>query len=193
MKTFLIGMMLLTGITGFANTGDTTVTSFEILLKRKSNDYALGFNTSTIDRLKLYNTVMKQIRSKLSAEEFCSLHDPLVLLKFNEYTNEKPTHADEISYAEEQSLKEHKYNYFVKIYGHLNPNSPLNPFQKTTFTLKVCVFDVNGKLIAKGRAKSTDKSIQVISKTAEEGNSAITEQQFLELVTDAASHLNLNI
>jgi hypothetical protein len=190
MKGFLIAVMLLTGITGFANTPDTTVTSFEIHLKRKSSDNSLGFNTCTVDRLKLYNTVMQQIKGKISAEQFSSLHQPLVLLKFQEYISEKGQHPDEISYAEAQSLKGHKYNYFVKIYGNLKASTPLNPFEKASFTLKVCVFDSNGRLIAKGRSKSRGKDIAALTTNED---ATMSEQQFLELVTDAATELNLSI
>lgn len=180
MKGLLIGVMLLTGIQVFANTGDTTVTSFEIHLKRKATGEAGAFNTTSIDRLKLYNTVLAQLKDQLSAEAFCSLHEPLVLLKYQEYITEKG-HTDEISFSEERSLKTHRYNYFVKIYGQLN---------KSTFTLKVCVFDAQGRLVAKGKSKSTGKDSQELS----EGDfSGMTEQAFLNIVTDAASGLNLVI
>jgi hypothetical protein len=181
MKGFLIGVMLLTGTQLFANKRDTTVTSFEIHLKRKSADNSIAFNTTSIDRLKLYNTVMLKIKNQISAEAFCSLHQPMVLLKFNEYTSEKGR-ADEISFGEQRSLKTHKYNYFVKVSGYLN---------KSNFTMRVCVFDARGRLIAKGRSKATGKSMEDLQ--VDPSDTGLTEQAFLELVTSAASSIHLSI
>jgi hypothetical protein len=180
MKGFLTGAMLLMAIQLFANTSDTTVTSFEIHLKRKSADASIGFNTTSIDRKKLYNSVIQNIKDKISAEAFCSLHDPLVLLKFNEYTTGKG-HPDEISFGEERSLREHKYNYFVKIYGQLN---------KSTFTMKVCVFDAQGRLIAKGKSKASGRGFEDLQSEQVDG---ISEQDFFNLVSDAASNLEISI
>jgi hypothetical protein len=180
MKGILAGVMLLTAIQLFATEKDTTVTSFEIHLKRKSTDESIGFNTTSIDRHKLYNAVINNIKDKISAEAFCSLHEPLVLLKYNEYSNEKG-HPDEISFGEERSLKEHKYTYFVKIYGQLN---------KSTFVMKVCVFDAQGRLVAKGKSKAYGKGL---SELTSDGSTGISEQDFLDLVSDASSNLEISI
>ena len=192
MKIFLIGVMLLAGIQVNANIQDTTVTSFEIHLKRKSSDETIGFNTTAIDRNKLYNTVIQQLQGKLSAEAFCSLYQPMVVLKFNEYT-EKGRY-DEISFGEERSLKSHRYNYFVKIYGQLNACTPLDPFHKATFTLKVCVFDAQGRLVAKGKSKASGKNLQELTKVQPaDPDHPMTEEDFIGLVRDAATTLQITI
>jgi|GEM_PF-6657561 len=195
MKGFLVGIALFIGIQTYGSTPDTTVTSFEIHFKRKSSDGSLAFNTTNIDRQALYNTVIRQLQKKLSAEQFHSLHQPLVLLKFDEYVKEKDScHPDEISFGEERSLKGHQYNYFVKIYGEFNSRTPLDPFHKEIFILKVCVFDANGKLIAKGRSRSCGKDINPFPNAENTGGQTmITEADFLEIVSDAVNSLHLQI
>jgi hypothetical protein len=196
MKGFLVGVVLLMGIQANAVTPDTTVTSFEIHFKRKSSDESLAFNTSSIDRQALYNTVVRQLRKKLSAEQFQSLHQPLVLLKFNEYINEKAgCRPDEITFGEERSLKGHQYNYFVKIYGEFNTRTPLDPFHQEVFTLRVCVFDAQGRLIAKGKSRSSGKDVNPYphAENDDAQTTKITEAKFFELVSDAVDHLHLQI
>lgn len=187
MKIFLLVGSLLTGIQAFSETSDTTVTSFEIRFKRKPSDETIGFNTTSFDRLKLYESVISQLRQKLSAEAFYSLHQPQVLLHFDEYLSGNSSHIDEISFGEERSLKGHQYNYFVKIHGHFN-GSTLSPFHKRTFTLRICVFDAQGRLIAKGRARSA-----LNDATNNGGDNTLSEDEFIELVSAAAGNVQLEI
>jgi len=196
MKGVLVGIVLFMGIQAYAIVPDTTVTSFEIHFKRKSSDEALAFNTTLIDRQVLYTRVIRLLKNKLSAGQFKSLHDPQVLLKFDEYTTEhRSCHPDEITFGEERSLKQHQYNYFVKIYGQLSMSTPFDPFHKEVFTLRVCVFDAQGKLVAKGKSRSTVRDIRPFpnAETREAQAVSITEKDFVDLVTDALTNLHLQI
>jgi hypothetical protein len=188
-RLFLCGMLLLAGLPTIYANPDTTVTSFEIHLKRRSADYSLGFNTSSIDRLKIYNAVMQQIQDKLATNQIMSLHQPYVLLKFHEYLSDKESSLNHISPSEQSELDRHAHNYFIKVSGHLNTSTPLNPFAKSTFVLKVYVFDSTGKLIAKCKSRSGEKDLNRTDDSAE----AITESAFLQMVSDAAMNLRLQI
>lgn len=188
MKGFLIGVMLLAGIPVFANSPDTTVTSFEIHFKKKSSDYSLGFNSCSLDRLKLYNSVMQKIQKKMEVKNLRSLQQPLVTIKFHEYSDEKDGDQKVLSSFEKQAIAGH--NYYLKVCGHLNPSTPLNPFRKATFTLKVFVFDSKGNLIASSKGKSDAKDISDFYKTTDK---QISEEQFISFVSEAANKLNLQI
>jgi hypothetical protein len=168
---------------------DTTGTTFEIHLKRKS-DNPLGFNTNSIDRKKIYEAVIKQLGNKIHSPNFYSLQNPDVVMKFQEYVSTK-TSRGELSLTEKRALNQHHFNYFVKIFGYLDIDSPLNQFQKATFTLRVYVFDASGNLIAKSRARSIYRDSDIIN--TQQLAHPVNENEFLELVADAATSLELGM
>jgi hypothetical protein len=192
MKVLITAVLLFFCLPLFANPSDTTVTSFEIYLKRKSSDNPLGFNTCNIDRLRIYNLVMEKISKKIDSKNFRSVHNPYVLMRFHDVTGKQHHNKNQITSDVKQSMKGHQYAYFVKIYGNLDIDSQLNQFQKATFTLKVYVFDADGKLIAKSKSKSREKNLTLHNYSDEE-NYPVNENEFFELVTDAASTLDLSI
>jgi len=188
-------VFLLTGFPVFGNVSDTTVTSFEIYLKRRSADSPLGFNTCSIDRMHIYNLVMEKIGRKIQSKNFHSIHNPLVLMRFHDVTKKQHHSKPDVANGVRESMEGHQYNYFVKIYGHLDMDTPLNQFQKATFTLKVYVFDAHGNLIGKSRSKSKERYFNVVpaSAVANEETYPLNEQEFFELVTDAADTIEISI
>jgi hypothetical protein len=190
---FSVVFLIFCGLPLFGNPSDTTVTSFEIYLKRKSSDNPLGFNTCNIDRQHIYNLVMEKISKKVDSKNFRSAHNPFVLMKFHDVTGKQHHNMKTISNDVRQAMKGHEYAYFIKIYGHLDIDSQLNKFQKATFTLKVYIFDAQGNLVAKSKSKSREKNINVIQHYAGEQSYPVNESEFFELVTDAASTLEISI
>jgi hypothetical protein len=193
MKGFVLIFLLLSNLVAFGDSSDTTVTSFEIHLKRKSADDPLGFNTCNIDRMRIYNLVMQKIQQKLETQIFTSIHNPMVVMKFHDVSG-KVSREDrkEISKEDKKALKNHSYNYFVKVFGNLDIDSPLNRYQKATFVLKVYIFDAQGKLVHKCRSKSQDKYVGVY-KAPEVENYPLNEQEFFDLVNHAADSLRIEI
>jgi hypothetical protein len=186
---------LFCGLTLFGNPADTTVTSFEIYLYRKSSDNPIGFNTCSIDRSHIYNLVMEKISGKVDTKNFLSVHKPLVLMKFHDVIGKERHSKNQIANDVMQSMKGHQYKYFIKIYGNLDIDTPLNQFQKATFTLKVYVFDSAGNLVAKSKSRSREKNLASIHNTKAnvEENYPVSEQEFFELVTDAANTIEISI
>lgn len=190
MKTvFICAMLLMAGIPVFPNTPDTTATSFEIHLKKRSSEYSLAFNSCSIDRSKLYNSVMQKIQRKVTVNHLRSLQQPLVTLKFHEYATEKEPNLKTLSDFEKVALSGHNYDHYIKVCGHLNPSTPLNPFRKATFTLKVYVFDSKGNLIASSKGKSSAKTLNDFFRPGEQ----ISEEQFISFVSEAANNIHLQI
>ena len=186
-------IFVLIGLPLYANTSDTTVTSFEIYLKRRSADNPLGFNTCSIDRMRIYSVVMEKIGRKIQRKNFQSIHNPLVLMKFHD-VNKKQSHSrSQIASGVKESMQGHHYSYFIKIYGHLDIDTPLNQFQKATFTLKVYIFDAQGNLIRKSKSKSRDRHLEILATSPNEENYPLNEQEFFELVTDAADTIEIGI
>jgi hypothetical protein len=193
MKGIVLILLLLSNLVLFGNPADTTITSFEIRLKRKSVDDPLGFNTCTVDRTKIYNVVMQKIQRQLESHDMASLHNPQVVMKFHDVSGKsKKKNEKELSKEEFKSLKNYQYNYFVKVYGNLDIDSPMNQYQKATFNLKVYIFDSEGKLVHKCRSQSRDHRVGIYRK-AELDNNPITEQEFLQLVTKATDSLEIKI
>lgn len=187
-------IFLMTGIPLYGNSSDTTVTSFEIYLKRRSPDNPLGFNTCSIDRMHIYQLVMKKIGGKIKTENFHSIHNPLVLMKFHDVTKKQKHNIGDIASGVKASMDGHRYKYFIKIFGHLDIDSPLNQFQKATFTLKVYIFDAEGNLIKKSKSKSRDRHLEEFTQTTQgEEHYPLNEQEFFELVTDAADTIEIGI
>jgi hypothetical protein len=194
MKGLAFAFFLLSGLASFGNPSDTTVTSFEIYLKRKSADKPIGFNTCDIDRLRIYNLVMNQISNKIHTKNFRSVHNPLVLMKFHDVSGRENHKISHIANDVRQSMKGHQYGYYIKIYGHLDIDGSVNQFQKATFTLKVYVFDAQGNLVGKSKSKSRERNLSAFHKpNGPEENYPVNEQQFFELVTDAATTLEISI
>jgi hypothetical protein len=191
MKGIVLIFLALSNIALFGNPSDTTVTTFEIHLKRKSADDPLGFNTCNIDRNRIYNVVIERLQHKLETQAFTSLHNPQVLMKFHDVSG-KVSREDrkQVSKTDLQALKKRNYNYFVKVFGNLDIDCPLYQYQKATFVLKVYIFDANGKLVHKYKAKSRDNNVGVY-KAAEVENYPLSEQEFIDLVTRAADTLDV--
>jgi hypothetical protein len=195
------GFLLFCGSTLFGNkltlpgnASDTTVTSFEIYLKRKSSDNPVGFNTCNIDRLHIYNIVMERLSGKFETRNFLSVHKPLVLMKFHDVTGKAHHNKNHIADDVAKSMKGHQYNYFIKIYGNLDVPTAHNQFQKATFTLRVYIFDENGTLIAKSKSKSREGNLAAFQNSPnQEENYPVNEEEFFELVSDAASTLEISI
>lgn len=190
-------LMVLTGMQLLANpSSDSTAISFEIYLNRKA-DNPLGFNTCNIDRVQIFNLVMQQIREKIETQNFYSVSDPKVVMKFDEYVSTKESHdRNQFTKIDKQSLEGHQYNYFIKICGNLDIDSPLNQFQKATFKLKVYVFDGEGNLIAKSKSKATDNDLSYLKNSKSDDTEEtypLNEQEFFSLVTDAATSLDISI
>jgi hypothetical protein len=176
------------------NPSDTTVTSFEIYLKRKSSDNPFGFNTCSIDRMHIYNLVMEKIGRKIQTKNFLSVHKPLVLMKFHDVTGRAHHNKNHIFNDAMVSMKGHEYKYYIKIYGNLDIGSALNQFHKATFTLRVYVFDGNGNLVGKSKSRSRERNLaafQHINDSQE--NYPVNEQEFFDLVTDAADTIEISI
>jgi hypothetical protein len=193
MKGIVLSLLMLSNLLVFGVSSDTTVTSFEIHLKRISADSPLGFNTCSIDRDRIYNFVMEKVKEKLASENLTSLYNPQVTMKFHDVTGKvKRRDQKSILPEEEKSLKNRTYNYFVKVYGNLDIDSPLNQYQKATFDLKVFIFDRDGNLVHKCKSRSRDRNVGTYGK-AEIENNPITEQEFFELVNLAAQTLKLRM
>jgi hypothetical protein len=186
-----IVFFVLAGIPLFGNTSDTTVTSFEIYLRRQSPDSPLGFNTCNIDRSHIYDLVIDKIGRKIDSKNFQSIHKPLVIMKFHDVSGRTRHNKTEVAEAVKQSMKGHQYNYFIKIYGHLDIDKPLTRNQTATFTLKVYVFDSAGNLVAKSKSRSRDKNLAAFQQNINAENYPLNEQEFFELVTDAADTIDL--
>jgi hypothetical protein len=135
---------------------------------------------------------MQKIRTKFETENFHSIHNPLVLMKFNDVTGRENHSRSQAENDARQSMKGHQYSYFIKIYGHLDLDGPINQYQKATFTLKVYVFDSKGNLIGKSKSRSYDK-VKTFDRSATVENYPLNEQEFFELVTDAANTLEITI
>jgi hypothetical protein len=190
MKGIVLFFLVLSNIALFGNPADTTVTSFEIHLKRKSADDPLGFNTCNIDRNQIYNLVIERLQRKLETQAFTSLHNPQVLMKFHDVSGGVSREdRKQVSKADLVALKKRNYNYFVKVFGNLDIDCPLGQYQKATFKLKVYIFDAEGNLVHKYKAKSHDNNTGVY-KAAEVENYPLSEQEFIELVTRAADTLD---
>jgi hypothetical protein len=176
-----------------ANPVDSTVTSFEIHLKRKA-DNPLGFNTCNIDRAYIYNLVIEKLQKKLNSKNFHSLHNPLVLMKFVDVCGKDDRHANQVSDDDKQLLNKFEYEYFIRICGELDIDKTLNHNASANFKLKVYVFDAKGNLIAKSKSKSREKNLLQFTRTSEEAeNYPVNEQEFFQLVNEAADSLNFGI
>jgi hypothetical protein len=184
-------ILLLLGFILSANPTDTTVTSFEIHLKRKA-DNPLGFNTCNIDREYIYNLVIEKLQKKLNSKNFHSLHNPLVLMKFVDVCGKDDRHPNQVSENDKQLLNKFKYEYFIRICGDLDIDKALNNNATANFKLKVYVFDVNGNLIAKSKSKSREKHLLQLTKSDSE-NYPLNETEFFDLVNEAADSLNFGI
>lgn len=184
-------IMLLLGFILSASPIDTTVTSFEIHLKRKA-DNPLGFNTCNIDRAYIYNLVIERLQSKLKSKNFHSLHNPMVLMKFVDVCGKEMRQPGQISASDKLLLEKFQYEYFIRICGDLDIDKALNQHATAVFRLKVYVFDANGKLVAKSRSKSREKNLPLLNEPAEE-NYPLNEQEFFDLVNEAANSLQFGI
>jgi hypothetical protein len=194
MKGFIaIVFFLLSASTLLGNPSDTTVTSFEIYLKRKSSDNSFGFNTCSIDRQQIYNVVMERIGKKIKAKNILSLHQPFVLMKFHDVTGRAHHNINHITNDAAQAMAGHQYKYFIKVYGNLNVNHAARLSRKATFTLRVYVFDAEGNMIGKSRSTSRERNLTFHKTSNEEENYPVNEQEFFELVTDAADTLEISI
>ena len=178
----------------FANISDTTATTFEIHLKRRS-DQPLGFNTCNIDRMKIYDVVLKKLSAKINLLNIYSVHDPKVVMKFEEYVTSRASSKGYLSLVEQRMLEQHHFNYFIKIHGYLDIDSPLNQFQKATFTLRVYIFDSTGNLISKSRSRSVHRDAAILGSETVPGEEdyAVNEDEFFRMVTSAASSIEITL
>jgi hypothetical protein len=190
MKGVILLGVLLMSLNLFGNSSDTTVTSFEIHLKRKS-DNPLGFNTCSIDRQYIYNLVVEKLQKKIKIENLKSLHQPFVLMKFVDVCG-KDNHKSQISETDKKSLSNMKYNYFIKICGSLDIDRPMNQYSAATFKLKVYVFDAAGNLITKSKSRSRE-NLAVVKQTNDSEGYPLNENEFFDLVNEAADSIEISI
>jgi hypothetical protein len=185
-------LLLLSFILSAHPTTDTTVTSFEIHLKRKS-EKPLGFNTCDIDRAYIYNLVIGKLQKKIDSKNFQSLHNPMVVMKFVDVCGKSDRHPNQISTSDKQLLSKFNHDYFIKICGNLDIDQSINRQATASFKLKVYVFDAQGNLVAKSKSKSRDKNLLEMRKGSSEEGYPLNEQEFFDLVTEAANSLDLSI
>jgi hypothetical protein len=190
MKGVILGGLLLLSLACLGNSGDTTVTSFEIHLKRKA-DNPLGFNTCNIDRQFIYNLVLEKLQKKIRMENTRSIHRPYVLMKFVDVCG-RGGRQKEITEADRQMLNQFDYTYFIKICGSLDIDRTLDRHAAATFKLRVYVFDADGNMVAKSKSRSHDNNLVEIDSTTAE-NYPLNENEFLNLVTKAADSLEISI
>lgn len=174
----------------FGNAADTTVTSFEIRLKRNQDPF--GFNTCNIDRAHIYELVTDLLSEKFSGSSFKSIHDPYVLLKFTDV--DKAGKSNRVmSTQEKKLLKTEKYSHFVKIFGDFDIDKPFNQYYLARLSLTVYIFDSEGKLIKKSKARSKEKYFPHAERTMGDVPTSINESQFFDLVDEAAHQLEIAI
>jgi hypothetical protein len=191
----LIFFLITYTLSGQSSDANTGISSFEIQLNRPSPNRNLGFNTSSIDRHEIYQLVTAEIRNKIHTKDIQSLHSPEVEIKFDEYISNSGRHRlNEISEAEIQSLQQGGFNYFIKIFGSLDMDGSLNQNPSATFILKVFIFDMEGNLLFKTKSRSKNTNFAVAKNTHTPKNThPINEQDFVELVKEAASTLEISM
>ena len=190
MKGAILAGLIFLSLGSFGNSSDTTVTSFEIHLKRKA-DNPLGFNTCNIDREYIYKVVLEKLQKKINIENARSIHRPYVIMKFVDVCG-RGSHQKQITDADRKMLNQFQYTYFIKICGSLDIDQTIDRHAAATFKLKVYVFDASGNLIAKSKSRSRENNLNEVRSDSPE-NYPLNETEFLDLVTEAADSLEISI
>jgi hypothetical protein len=114
-----------------------------------------------------------------------------VLMKFVDVCG-RGSHQNTITEADQQILNHFQYTYFIKICGSLDIDRTIDRHAAATFKLKVYVFDATGKLIAKSKSRSRENNLIEVDSSDTE-NYPLNENEFLDLVNEAADSLEISI